>query len=246
MNHFWDTVETIPEGFGFPYYGTLHMAFLFALVIFAALCSAAYRKADTKQREKLRKLFAVLLLADELFKMVCLFIGGNYIAKYLPFHLCSINIFLIAVHAWKPSKTLDNFLYIACIPGAAAAMLFPTWSTLPVANFMFWHSFTVHFLLVTYPLMLTIGGDIRPSLRDLPKCLLFLLLLAIPIYGINLLLDTNFMFLMYPEPGNPLLIFQELWGNHLLGYPILIAAVVIVMFIPIAISHRLKKPVAKS
>ena len=29
------------------------------------------------------------------------------------------------------------------------------------------------------------------------------------------------MFLMYAEPGNPLLIFEHLLGHHLLGVPVL-------------------------
>ena len=45
--------------------------------------------------------------------------------------------------------------------------------------------------------------------------------MAVPVYFINLALDTNFMFLMRAEPGNPLLIFEDLWGHHLLGVPVL-------------------------
>ena len=45
---------------------------------------------------------------------------------------------------------------------------------------------------------------------------------------VNLLLDTNYMFLMYADPGNPLYLFEQMWGNHLYGFPILITAVLIV------------------
>ena len=163
--------------------------------------------------------------------------------KYLPLHLCSINIFLIAIHAWRPSKVLGNFLYLVCIPGAVAAMLFPTWATLPPLNFMYIHSFTIHILLALYPIVLALGGDIVPERREFPKCVLLLLVMAVPIYGVNLLCDTNFMFLMYPEAGSPLLWFREHWGNHLLGYPILIAAVVMVMSIPTFFMSRKRKSV---
>ena len=43
--------------------------------------------------------------------------------------------------------------------------------------------------------------------------------MAVPVYLINLLLDTNFMFLMYAEPGNPLLLFEQYLGHHLWGLP---------------------------
>jgi len=118
------------------------------------------------------------------------------------------------------------------IPAATAALLFPTWTALPLGNFMHWHSFTVHILLAGYPILLTAAGDIRPQAKYIPRCLLLLLAMAIPIYGVNLALDTNFMFLMFAAEGNPLLIFENLWGNHLLGYPVLISAVLVVMHLP--------------
>lgn len=132
-------------------------------ISFAALSCKLYKAADEKKRAQLRGLFAVLLLADEAFKQIGLQIGGNFNWDYLPLHLCSINIFLIVLHAWKPSRLLDNFLYFICIPAATAALLFPTWTSLPAANFMFWHSTSVHILLAAYPIMLFSGGDIRPS-----------------------------------------------------------------------------------
>lgn len=140
MEHFWDTVDTIGEGFGFSLFGARHLVTLALYIGFAALSCKLYKAADEKKRAQLRGLFAVLLLADEAFKQIGLRIGGNFNWDYLPLHLCSINIFLIALHAWKPSRLLDNFLYFICIPAATAALLFPTWTSLPAANFMFWHS----------------------------------------------------------------------------------------------------------
>lgn len=160
-------------------------------------------------------------------------IGGNFNWDYLPLHLCSINIFLIALYAWKPSRLLDNFLYFICIPAATAALLFPTWTSLPAANFMFWHSTSVHILLAAYPIMLFSGGDIRPSVRYMGKCFLLLLAMAVPIYCVNLLLDTNFMFLMYAPDGNPLAWFRDHVGYHWIGFPVLLVAVFALMDVPI-------------
>lgn len=55
VEHFWDTVDTIGEGFGFSLFGARHLVTL-ALYIG----------------------FAVLLLADEAFKQIGLRIGGNF------------------------------------------------------------------------------------------------------------------------------------------------------------------------
>lgn len=244
MSNFLHTSDTIPEGFGWTHFCPMHLAWIVGAVVFALIVSLLYRRSDEKKRGKIRKLLALALLADELYKMVCLFIGGNYTPDYLPLHLCSINIIFIAIHAWKPSKLLDNFLYGICIPGALAALLFPTWVKLPPTSFMYWHSFTVHVLLLAYPIVLTAGGDIRPNARQLPKCLLFLAALAVPIYGVNRLFDTNFMFLMRADDGNPLQIFETLLGSHLWGFPIIGAAVLSVMYVPLHWWRRHKNKVS--
>lgn len=230
--YFLDTVETIPEGVGFHAFDLLHIGWLMLSLLAAVGFSVYYKKADEKGRSVWRKSMALALVIDEIFKQVCLLIGGNWLTSYLPFHLCSINIFLIAWHAFKPGKLSGNFLYTVCIPGAAAALLFPSWASLPLGNFMHIHSFTVHMLLMIYPIVLTVAGDIRPDIRTIPKCLVVLILMAVVAYFINTPLDANFFFMAHADEGNPLGWFEQNWGNHLYGFPVLVAAVILVMHGP--------------
>lgn len=246
MEYFLDTVETIKDGIGFNYFGSIHLFWLMIFVIFAGVCCYIYRSSNEEKRLKLRKIIAFLIVADELFKTVMLLIGGNYSFKYLPLHLCSINIFIIAYHVYRPSKMLDNFLYSICIPAALAALLFPTWVELPLVNFMHLHSFTIHILLATYPLMLVVGKDICPDIREIPKSILFTVVLAVPIYFINILLHTNFMFLMYAEPGNPLYWFGKNLGFHLLGVPVIEGIVLLVMYLPFYLKKKREFKILKN
>ena len=241
MQYFLDTTGTIPASVGFNQFGGLHLGWLALFVAVTIGNCVWYRKLSDSGKTYWKKIVAVLLLLDELFKMAMLAIGGRYTVDYLPLHLCSINIFMILIHAFKPSKVLGVFLYTVCIPGALAALLFPSWTALPLGNFMHLHSFTVHILLALYPIVLFAAGELVPNLKDLTKCLLLLVIIAIPIYGVNLLLDTNFMFLMQADPGNPLLIFEQMWGNHLYGYPVIIAGVIVVLYLPLCIYRKIKK-----
>lgn len=240
MKYFLETTETISDPVGFSHYDSLHLVWLAVFLIITAVNCIWYRKLGKTGKDRWRKTIAVLLVLDELFKVTMLIIGERYLVGYLPLHLCSINIFIIAIHAWKPSGLLGGYLYTVGIPGAVAALLFPTWTSLPFLNFMHIHSFTVHILLALYPIVLGTTGELAPQIRKLPQYLLLLVAMAIPIYGINLLLDTNFMFLMYANEGNPLYIFKQLWGNHLYGFPVLIAVVLLVMYIPLLIIRKIK------
>jgi hypothetical integral membrane protein (TIGR02206 family) len=241
VEHFWKTVEVIPEGIGFAHYGALHLCWLMAFAVVAVLNCILYRKLGEKGRKIWRIVIASLLVLDEIYKQIPLFVNGLFTLEYLPLHLCSINIFVIAFHSLKPTKYVGNYLYTVCIPGAMAALLFPTWNALPGANYMLIHSFTVHILLALYPIVLTVAGEIKPELKELPKALLLLAGLALFALICNLLMDANFMFLMYADPGNPLYLFKELWGSHLLGFPVIIVGILLVMHTPWVIAKKIKK-----
>ena len=135
MEYFWCTSDTIPKGLGFSHYGSLHLTWLAVCVIAVCSCCVIYRRMDARKRGIFRKTTACLLIADELFKLIPMIAQGIFRVSYLPFHLCSINLFVIAWHAWKPNKLLDNFLYTICIPGALAALVFPSWTKLPAWNY---------------------------------------------------------------------------------------------------------------
>lgn len=165
MNFFLDTVDTAPEGIGFSLFNSLHCMWLVVFLAVTLLSCIHYRGLSDKGRKLWRIVIAGLTIADELFKQIVLIASGNWLPEYLPLHLCSINIFVVGYHAIKGGHLIGNFLYTVCIPGAMAALLFPSWTELPVLNFMHLHSFTVHILLAMYPIVLTAAGDIKPDVK---------------------------------------------------------------------------------
>ena len=239
MEQFWYTKETVPEGVGSGKFTPTHIAYLaVSLLLFAALM-LLYRRLSEKGRDKMLKIVAVLLIADELFKWAGLTYAGNLRVDYLPLHLCSINIILCAVYAWSKNRLIAELLYSLCLPGAMMAMLFPSWSMLPLVNFMSLHSITVHFLLMLFPLLLLAGG-MKPDYRLLPKCLLCVVIAAAVMYFINKPLGTNFMFVNYAEPGTPLTLFENWFGTpgYLIGMPIMLAVLWAIMYIPWIIAGK--------
>ena len=239
--YFFETVGTIEDGVGFAHFDTCHLLWLIGFVIFAVVMTLVYCRLGEKARKRMMWIFTALLIADEMWKWTWLFITGTATPNYLPFHLCSINIFLITAYTIKPTRAVGNFLYMAGIPAALIALITPTWTELPFLNFMHLHSFTVHILLATYPIMLTLAGDIKPKLRDLPRTLLLLIGLAGVALIVNLIFDTNFMFLMEPEKGTPFVWFEKNMGSYLLAFPILLIPIIFVMYLPIYLIERKAK-----
>lgn len=116
MEYFFETVETAPKGIGFHHFDACHIAWLASFLLVTVTACLLYRKLNERGRAVMRYVLAALTVADEIFKIAGLAAFGNYTPKYLPLHLCSINIILIAIHAIKPSKTLSSFLYTVGIP----------------------------------------------------------------------------------------------------------------------------------
>lgn len=231
----------IPEGVGFKTFGLEHLLWLLSFAVLIVLMVMVYRKSTLNKRKKIRVTVGLIIIAWEIIKNIVAFAVGDLGVGHLPLHLCGISILLIGFDLIKPTETVRSFLYYIGIAGAMLALLFPNWTVLPCMNFFNIHSFTIHALIVLYPLLLVSSGELVLTLKTMPKCILLLVGMAIPIYFINMWLDTNFMFLMNPETGNPLGLFEQYLGSHLWGFPILLPIVMFVMYLPVLIVKKVSK-----
>lgn len=238
---FFITKENVPEGLGFSTFGVTHLIWLAAMLVIWILSVAIYRRLSAKNQNIMRICLGCAIIFLEILKDIVVAVSGDFGFGHLPFHLCGINILLIGFDLIKKTEAVRNFLYFFCIPGAALALFFPNWTVLPCLNFYHIHSFLIHILLVMYPLLLVSKGEVNPKFKAMLKCIFLLICMAIPIYFINMLCDTNFMFLMDPETGNPLGLFEKYLGNHLWGFPILLPIVMLIMYIPLYILSKNKK-----
>lgn len=237
---FFVTSDNIPEGVGFQTFGLTHLVWLLAGLLFCVAACIFYHKLSADKRKRMLTVLGAYIFCQEMSKNLVLIFLGEFSWGYLPFHLCGINILLIFFDIIKQTKVVRSFLYYFSIPGALPALLFPNWTEMPVWNFFHIHSFTIHILLVLYPLLLVTTNQVSTDLKSALRGIGLLVAMAIPVYGLNLLWGTNFMFLMKPDSGNPLEMFEKLLGSHLWGFPILLPVVILVMYIPARIFRNLK------
>ena len=234
MEFFFTLENELPPGVGFALWGREHLC---CLAIGAALCAIAClccRRLDQKGRQTMRRAVGWAVLLCELLKDANLIAQGAFSVYYLPLHLCGLAVFFTLWHSLRPTETVGNFLYSTCMPGAAFALVFPDWTVYPLCSYHSIVGFTVHFLLVLYPLLLVTSGDLRPSFRLLPRCLGILAAIALPVYLFDRAVGANYLFLLQPAPGSPLEWFAALLGNpgYLLGYLPMIAVVWLLLYLP--------------
>lgn len=234
MENFFTPASQLPPGAGFGLYGREHICWLvICLAAGTALC-LTYRRCGVHGRARVRLSVGLAALLCEALKEANLIVQGEPILYYLPLHLCGLAVFFTLWHSIRPNATAGELLYSSCMPGALFAILFPDWTACAAFSFHSILGFTVHMLLVVYPLMQVLGGDLRPRAARLPRCLLILLCLAGAVYVFDRIFRVNYMFLLVPAAGSPLEWFEGVLGNpgYLLGYVPMLALVWVALYAP--------------
>lgn len=234
MRYFFVLEKDAPSGIGFKLWNWEHIAWVCFLVVLIVILCLIYRKISVKNRKKLRIAIGCIILVLRLADILNYVIQGGNLIYNLPLHLCGLAVFFTFFHSLKPTRTIGNFLYSSCMPGALFALLFPAWNVCPAFGFYSIICFVEHALIVAYPIMLLSGRDIKREAKKLPLCLAILVGLSVPIYFLDKHFQTNYMFLMEPAPGSPLEWFASFLGNpgYLLGYLALAAVTWTILYLP--------------
>ena len=249
MNDFWKSYDITHAELGadfqcYPLYGKIHLIELVLSLAFIVGMALWYHRSTARTRRRILWGVTIALLADEAALLLGMALTGQWNWSYLPLHLCSINVFVCLYNTLTDRNWCKEELYALCIPGAALALLCPSWLDVP----SWWtlinlHSISIHALLVLYPVLLVVGGY-RPSVRRVPQVLAFLFGSALLIYFLNKPLETNFYFLNNPYGNVITSAFTSLLGEkyYILGFLPAIAAALCIMYLPwVAADARRKK-----
>ncbi len=242
INPFFWTVNTYKSIYGddyrsFAYFDTTHLCWLAIFAVALVACVIVFCRCSAAGKRRFIVAKTGFALADEVLKYVFTGLTGHFEVGFLPFLLCSVNIFVCTWYTIRPNKTAANILYALSMPAALIALLMPQWNVLPMASLMAIHSESIHMLLFIFPLLMFFDG-FRPDWRELPKVFLFLLVASIPAMLLNHFFDTNFMFLNGAN-NNPLLeIFVSLLGTpgYILGMVALLLVLWVLMYLPWALT----------
>lgn len=230
MSLFWTSQEQIPAGHGFSCYHLPHLLWLCAIVLLCVGMARSYRRMNRPQRKKLLYGLVWGMLGLEIAKDIFLLATGQFHMTYLPLDLCGLSIFVEFAVVYCDSPLLLELVYSLSLPGACMALLFPDWNSLPLWNYMSLHSFLLHGLLILFPILLLSAGELRPNPKRLPFCFTCIAAACIPIALINRQFGTNFFFLSRPSSGSPLVWFERIFGNHVIGFPVLMAGVWLILY----------------
>lgn len=242
--YFWTYKTDLPDGVGTPSFGPTHITWLLTVLFIIVISVLIYRRQSEAVRQRVQRVLIVVAAVLEVSRWVWAAIIGHYsVIEMLPLHLCSLSIWMEFAAIYTKKDFLKEFGYALCMTGALAALLTPDWSVYPFLNFQYLHSIIVHSLLLLIPVLWVWGDGFRPNFRRLPKCFLLLILFAAPIFALNFVLNSNYLFLRYAPKDTPLELFETLFGNPGYLFPLfmLILVIWLIFYLPWALIELFSK-----
>lgn len=227
--YFWQYQTDLPSGSGFATFSPTHLAWLAVSWLLIALAALGYRYLSPPARLRAEQSLAVLIASTYLFRWIwAAALGHLYASEMLPLHLCAVAALVDTVAAFTRPAWLKDFGYACGIPGAIIAFLLPGIGPYPVWHFYYLLFTLDHAILILLPVIWISGGRLRPNIRNLPRCLGLLLIMAGFALLANQALGSNFMFLTTIPPDTPLTPLAKSLGNP--GYQFVMAALLFLIW----------------
>lgn len=233
---------------GYEIFSAKHFACLITVGILMAVIGLFFVKSDEKNRDRVIKGLPVFLLCMEASKWIVLFALHHANIGMLPLHLCGLAVYEFLFASFLPAgKAKEFFGEIAVIllgPGSVFALLMPDWAALyPVWNYFNLYGYLWHELLVLYPILLLIDHRVTVRIFHLWYEAVFLGVIIPPIYIFDKHSGCNYMFVNWPPEGTPLSWLASFMGNpgYLIGYAVMAAVVMTVIYVPFEIWHHVRR-----
>lgn len=216
MREFFRYYTDLPKNSGFHLFDLCHWMWIFIILGLMFFITKYYINLNYDAQGKMNRLIAMLFMIGITYRNIILLITGHFTKSYLPFHLCSMALWIAVIYIFTESKYWGSVYVMLCMPGALSAILFPNWTRYPFFNYMHIHNFIAHAGLVIFGMCLLCSGRILPKWKDFWKPVVFSLFGFVILSPINKILGTNFWFLELPSKGSPMRIVMEIMGEE--GY----------------------------
>ena len=197
-------------------FGARHVAVI-VLMVLAIL--RALKWVSELPQEKSWRVIQAAAIAEPLLEAVhtvwlygC---GQTQLVKLLPLHLCSMQCIFIPLAIFSRKQALWGYLYATAVLGGLCGVIFPAGvaDVYPLWHFQSIQTVLLHSLLVFIPLALIATGRFQPSVRGFWQALLIFLPVAAVAALVDVAFGENYMFILAPPDGTPLVWIFEAFGH---------------------------------
>lgn len=209
--------------------------FMIVMVGLAIFFGKKYKYKTDKEKNKVLIACAILIDSFEIIKIIVLCIRGQDPLKWLyvlPLFLCSIQLIAIPMAAFCKGRIKEaclDFVLTFGILGAVFGTIGATqnYNAYPTISMDNVFSGITHSISGFASLYIAISGLISLKKENYVICLAVLLSFSVLAYVANVILDYNYMFLMYHD-GTPYSIIYDLVGGNAIIYPITVVGLFVI------------------
>lgn len=224
------------DGDPFVLFGTKHLIALAILGAIIAFLIWGWKNPSEKAKKRARITMIVVMLTGQAAWYLWLAYYGKWTPQqHLPLHLCPILILLVSYMLYAKNYQIYEVAYFLAIGGALQAVITPEAGVWGFPHFRAVQTTITHGTLVIAVVYMTTIEGFRPTWKSLGKTYLYLNLYLIIIYPINMLLGSNYLYVMHSPPEASLIDVMGPWPWYLLTAQFVGLGIFLLLYLPFII-----------
>jgi hypothetical integral membrane protein (TIGR02206 family) len=163
------------------------------------------------------------------------FTGQWTIQTMLPLHLCSMLVWTGALMLVTKNYSIYEFCYFLGIGGALQALLTPDLGLYGFPHFRFFQTYISHGLIIGAAIYMTVVEGFRPTWKSLLRVALWINVYMAVVFGINMLIGSNYLFVAHKPPTASLLDLLPPWPWYIVWMEAIGLVMCLILYLPFAI-----------
>ncbi len=227
------------HGAPFQLFGTAHLIALTIVFLVVLLLVFNRRRFSARSRTMIRYALAALLVVNELaFHAWNIATGQWTIQTMLPFHLCSVLVWLSAAMLLTKSYAIYEYAYFLGIAGALQALLTPDAGIYGFPHFRAFQTFISHGSIILAALFMTLVEGYRPTWKSVRHVLVGMNVYMAVIFVLNQLIGSNYLFIAHKPATASLIDVLGPWPWYILALEAIGILLCLLLYLPYALKDR--------
>jgi len=227
-----------PDYTGAPFvlFNAPHLAAL-GVILLIALSFIFARKlwGETTRRNFRYFLAGWLILSEITWQAWNAYYGLWSIQTMLPFHLCSIFLWLSVYMLLTKNQPIYELAYFLGIGGALQALITPDAAQYGFPHFRAFQTFAAHGGIFLAGLYMTIVEGYRPTLKSFKRVIIWTNVYMVFVFFLNLAIGSNYLFIGHKPEFPTLIDALAPWPWYILELEVVALVILGVMYIPFLI-----------
>ena len=227
---------------------TFTLSLVAVMIILGIILGLKYKNKSDIEKNKILIWAALLIDGFELFKLIIFYTRSpemSTIINNLPLFLCSIQLITIPLAAFSKGRikeaSLDFVFIFGLLGGVLGTVLaLQNYACYPVISMDNVVSGITHTISGFTSLYIGISGLSSMKKKNVWITFVILCAFAVVAYPVNVIFNTNYMFLMRDD-GTPYFIFYNMVKGHKVFYPIVVVGTLIVYIVLFNLSYHFIK-----